>query len=245
MPSRASLRALSLNLQQGRPREHFARGLRQIAALAPDVVLLQEADRGMLLSGRVDHTGLVAAACGLDYWQFLPGRSTWATALPFITPRTKTLGENGTGVGIASRYPAEWHAHHLVTNRPLMRLRSMHVDMDQPRQVLAGTLEVDGSRVTVASTHLSWHEGVGEDQLTQAEIFLRTLPGPWILGGDFNQRVNRSSWPSLVTGKTYPADHPRFQLDYVVSDLDAVDSSIHRFAFSDHRGVLVDVALPS
>lgn len=245
MQSRASLRVLSLNLQQGRPRDHFARGLSQIAALRPDVVLLQEADRGVLTSRCVDHTTQVARACGLTYSQFLPGRSTWATVLPLVRPRPTRPGERGTGVGIASRYPTTWHHHHLTTSRPLPRMRNMHVDMDQPRQVLAGTLDVGGQRVTVASTHLSWHEGVGEDQLRQAEAFLQTLPGPWVLGGDFNQRENRSIWPSLVRGKTYPADRPRFQLDYIVASLGAEEASIERFAFSDHRGVFAAITLPA
>ena len=241
--SRADLTVLTLNLQQGKPPEQFAAGLAEIAALCPDVVLVQEADRGSLLSGRVDHTGLVAAACGLEHWQFLPGRSTWATVLPFLNPRRKDVGENGTGVGIASRYPATWHAHHLETKRPLPRRRGFHVDMDQPRQVLAATLAVGDTTVTVASTHLSWHEGVGEDQLRQVEDFLQTLPGPWILGGDFNQRTNVSIWPSLCTGATYPAHRPRFQLDYLVSDLPALRAEIHRFSFSDHRGVLAAVSI--
>lgn len=191
----------------------------------------------------VDHTSQVARACGLKHYQFLPGRSTWATILPLLNPRAKRPGEDGTGVGIVSRFPARWHYHHLKTNRPLARMRNLHVDMDQPRQVLAGTLDVFGQEVTVASTHLSWHVGVGEDQLRQTESFLQSLPGPWVLGGDFNLRSNRSIWPSLVHGKTYPADKPRFQLDYIVSYLEACESSIHHFAFSDHRGVFAVINL--
>lgn len=245
MWSRASLKVLTLNLQQGKPRDRFDLGLTQIAALEPDVVLVQEADNGSPFSGWVNHTELIARACELEHWQFLPGRSTWATVLPLISPRSKTLGSRGTGVGIVSRYPATWHAHHLKTTRSLMRLRAMHVDMDQPRQVIAGTLDVGTEPVTVASTHLSWQVGVGADQLHQAETFLKGLPGPWVLGGDFNQRVNNSIWPSLVTGKTYPADKPRFQLDYLVSNLEVACSSIHRFAFSDHCGVLARIVIPN
>lgn len=245
MSSRAKLRVLTLNLQRGKPREHFTRGIAQIAALEPDVVLVQEADNGSPFSGRVNHIELIADACGLEHSQFLPGRSTWATVLPLISPRPKKLGDKGTGVGIASRYPAQWHAHHLTTNRPLMRMRNMHVDMDQPRQVLAAVLDVGGMQVTVATTHLSWHRGVGVDQLRQTEAFLKTLPAPRVLGGDFNLRSNASIWPSLVTGSTYPADNPAFQMDYIVSDLETVHTAIHRFAFSDHRGVLADIVLPA
>lgn len=241
--SKDSLRVLSLNLQQAKPRDRFEEGLSQIAALEPDVVLVQEADKGSVFSGRADHTAMVAQACGLGHHQFLPGRSTWATVLPLVSPRPKKPGQNGTGVGIASRYPASWHHHALKTNRSLARLRGAKVDMDQPRQVLAGVLKVDGKSLTVATTHLSWHDGVGEDQLCQVEAFLKTLPGPHLLGGDFNLRKNLSVWPSLVNGKTYPADKPRFQLDYLVSDLPAINSSIHEFAFSDHRGVLAEVSL--
>lgn len=244
MSSRADLRVLTLNLQQGKPRDKFSRGLTDIAELRPDVVLVQEADNGSPFSGRVNHTQLIAEASGLDYFQFLPGRSTWATVLPLISPKPKKLGDKGTGIGIASRYPAKWHPHHLETNRPLMRMRNMQVDMDQPRQVLAGVLNIDGMSVTVATTHLSWHRGVGVDQLRQAEAFLQTLPGPHILGGDFNLRSNQSIWPSLVTGPTYPADEPRFQMDYIVSSLGASHTAIPRIAFSDHRGVLADIMLP-
>lgn len=245
MSSKDSLRVLTLNLQRGKPREHFAWGLAEIAALDPEVVLVQEADNNSIFSGRVNHTKLIADACGLKYWQFLPGRSTWATVLPLISPRPKKLGDSGTGVGVISRYPARWHTHHLKTNRPLMNVRSMHVDMDQPRQVLAATLDMAGVSITVASTHLSWLGGVGVDQLRQAEAFLQRLPGPWVLGGDFNIRSNQSIWPSLVYGNTYPADQPKFQMDYIVSPLEASRTAIRRFAFSDHRGVLADVILPS
>jgi len=244
MSSRADLRVLTLNLQQGRPRSSFNRGLAQIAALTPDVVLVQEADQGTLRSGREDHVELIARACGLKEHAFLPGRSTWATVLPLCRPRATGLGDRGTGIGIASRFPAEWHTHHLKTNRPLGRIRNMHVDMDQPRQVLAGSLDLGGTTVTVATTHLSWHDGVGVDQLRQAETFLNTLPGPVILGGDFNLRKNESMWPSLVSGRTYPAHRPRFQLDYIVSELKASRTAIHRFAFSDHGGVLADITIP-
>lgn len=239
-----SIRVLSLNLQQAKPRDRFDEGLKQIAALRPDVVLVQEADKGSLFSGRADHVAMVAEACGLPHHAFLPGRSTWATVLPLISPRTKVIGDNGTGIGIASRFPATWHGHHLKTNRSLARLRGTHVDMDQPRQVLAGVLDTGGKSLTIATTHLSWHVGVGVDQLRQTEAFLKTLPGPYVLGGDFNLRKNESIWPSLVTGKTYPADAPRFQLDYLVSSLPASHAAIHEFAFSDHRGVLADITLP-
>lgn len=241
--SRDSIRVLSLNLQQGKPRENFVEGLRELGELEPDVVLVQEADKGSLFSGRVDHTGLVAAACGLGHHAFLPGRSTWATVLPLVSPQGRKIGERGTGIGIASRFPATWHAHPLNTNRQLHRMRGMTVDMDQPRQVLAGVLDCDEKTLTVATTHLSWQFGVGVDQLRQAETFLQNLPGPWVLGGDFNMRKNASIWPSLVDGPTYPAHEPTFQMDYIVSDLIATNTSIHKFSFSDHRGVLAEVSL--
>lgn len=123
---------------------------------------------------------------------------------------------------------------------------------DEPRVLLAAVLQTPTGPLTAGVTHLSFLPGWNARQLRQAVRALRALPPPRVLLGDLNLPAGVaglvSRWRPLGRRATYPAAHPRVQLDHVLADrhgssLSRVASvGTPRSAISDHRPLVVDLA---
>ncbi|MCW2713003.1 MAG: putative secreted protein [Frankiales bacterium] len=232
-----------------------ARLAEAVRALQPDVVGLQEVDRGQPRSHGADLTRQVAEALGFEHWRFVPALigmpgGTWRPA----TDADDTGTEPAYGIGLVSRYPVDsWH----VTRLPAAPIRSpivlpgsrrLVLLADEPRVGLAGVVRSPLGTMTVATTHLSFVPVWNGTQLRTLARDLSRLPGPRVLLGDLNMpppfpRV-LTRWRSLARLPTYPAWEPRIQLDHVLASgrlpqVRGVEAP--ELVVSDHRALLVEL----
>lgn len=215
---------------------HAEAGLDRVAALLagfrPDVVFLQEVDRGCARSGGADQAAILARTLGLH--------AAFGEAFPF----------DGGAYGVA-----------LLSRDALHEERSLVLPhgsgprtpdgRNEPRIALIARM---GS-LTLACTHLGLD---ADERRAQAEA-LRALQSEkcLILGGDLNDAPDGPvlrSWGGWlrdafvqaggVEERTAPADAPPARIDFILRSDDA-PSVLHAFAgppgASDHRPVVVDV----
>ncbi|NKY39298.1 endonuclease/exonuclease/phosphatase family protein, partial [Cellulomonas septica] len=113
---------------------------------------------------------------------------------------------------------------------------------------------VDGPAftLTVVATHLTFIPGWNVRQLRHLVGQVQPLPRPLVLMGDLNLEPDRpqraTGMRPLATVPTYPVGVPERQLDHVLADgplhvsrpAVSVDTGL-----SDHRAIVLDVALPA
>ena len=227
-----------------------------IALLRPDVVGLQEVDRGQPRSHGADLTAQVADSLHSRHFRFVPALvgtpgADWRAA----TDEDAQSTEPAYGIGLVSRWPVlRWH----VTRLPAAPLRSPVVIpgtrqliwlQDEPRVGVAAVVETPVGPITVATTHLSFVPGWNARQLRLLASDLRRLPGPRVLLGDLNMPPPfpraLTRWQVLARTRTYPAWEPRLQLDHALGSgvLPRVLSvEAPRLPVSDHLGLVVELA---
>ena len=228
-----------------------------VQTLRPDVLGLQEVDRGQPRSQGADLTRSVAAAMGVedepDRWRFAPALigtpgGVWRAAVDDDRDETAAA----YGVGLVSRWPVRsWHVTRLAAARvrsPVLLPGTKRVIWirDEPRVGLAAVVETPLGPVTVATTHLSFVPGWNGAQLRTLTAALGQLPSPRVLLGDLNMPpplpALLTRWRALARTPTYPAWRPRVQLDHVLAsgDLPPVSSvETPELPVSDHRALLV------
>lgn len=229
------LDVLSFNIHSARASDgsvRFDTIADEIARWDADVVLLQEVDRGREWTGRLDMPAVLAERLGLS-WTF--------------GANVRRSPTNEYGTAILSRFP-------IVASRnvPLPAPPGT-----QQRGLLAATLDVGGTEVSVYNTHL-------EHTSSAARVLqMRTITGvlaaddrPLVLGGDLNAapgsavhsmalRHTSDTWTAVGTGPgfTVSARNPRIRIDYLLygggeaADLEPVGASVLRSAVSDHWAV--------
>lgn len=243
----------SVNLAYGRDgRGRFVDPAALAAALAEldaDVVAVQE-----VLTGGGRPRALAAALRATDWRcaptvEGIPGdEHPWSPAEPVrpVGPGDPPAGE-GAGIGLFARRPVRrWHVLGLPAGRgrlPIPGAGGLRWLPDEPRAAVAA--ELDG--LTVVATHLSFAPPTAIRQLLRLEGWARSLPGPVVLAGDLNLPgpvpATLTGGTRLVEGPTFPADHPRLQLDHLLS-LGAVRADrprVRRLGISDHRAVTARV----
>lgn len=239
----AKIRVATLNVCSGKPRENWHEALKKIVSLDIDILLVQEAENGTLRSRRANHVGDIARAMGRADHAFLPGKNTIATILGFA--KEPTIGDRGQGIGIISKLPVvKWAYRHLQSTETLVRIKGTSLQADQPRQVLAAVIETDDGPLSIGCTHLSFRPDSSKAQLAEAVDFVSGMPGRHILGGDFNQWKNRSTWDTLVEGVTFPAANPDKQIDYLVGNVRSTGGGAEQMPISDHRLLWTDISTP-
>jgi endonuclease/exonuclease/phosphatase family metal-dependent hydrolase len=209
-----------------------------------DLVGLQEVDRGVERTGRVDEMVELARLTGMDY--------AFAHNLDY---------QGGQyGVAVLSRFPILAVDHRRYERRP-ERERRGFIRVE----VLAG-----GRRVNFVTTHLDYQSAEGRLAETRQLLgALETVDGPLVVTGDFNEEpggaVDRlmrgagfvDAWPrgraSPGGGETYPADKPRKRIDYIYYRGAGVEGPaggdrgslgyVPDTLASDHRPVVVRVTL--
>ncbi|NIZ91482.1 endonuclease [Kineosporiaceae bacterium B12] len=235
-----------------------------VAGLGADVVAVQEVDHLLPRSGGTDQAALVAAACaaGGPAWQHRFAAAVHGTPGSRDTFRTaeRTLAtEPSYGIALATRFPVlQWHELRMAPARAQLPVvlpagapqRVLWVP-DEQRVALAAVVQTPAGALTVISTHLSFSPARAVVQLRQLKAWSQSLPRPLVLMGDLNLpgplAPRTSGWTSLVRAKTFPSPAPRVQLDHVLADAlhwQVTDARSERVGGSDHRALVVDLALP-
>jgi endonuclease/exonuclease/phosphatase family metal-dependent hydrolase len=231
--------------------ERFASAVKRLDA---DVLALQEVDRNQSRSANADLTAVAAEVMGADEHRFVAALSgspgaTWMAATGDEQPDSAAYG-----IALLSRYPvAGWEVIRLgsTPTRVPMRFKGRtwpELVRDEPRVAVAARVVAPDREVTVVNTHLSFVSWWGRHQL---RTVMRSLDGngPLILVGDLNMELPRAQAVTgllpLVSQPTFPADHPREQLDHVLArgDVGQVTGvEVHDLPLSDHRALSVDLA---
>lgn len=213
-------------------------------SLAPDVVLLQEVDRGTRRSGGADHLAILAERTGLT--------PSFGRAMEFDG------GEYGTAI---------------LSRLPIVRVRTIPLPVEvpealsgryyEPRALLHAVLSTPAGPLHVLGTHLD-HGRLPVFRHTQMMELLAHLAGevpagePLVLAGDLNAAPDRpeiralslhlrDAWTECGRGDplTFPADTPRTRIDYVfMRGVECSSTVVVPTQVSDHRPVVVDLRLP-
>jgi endonuclease/exonuclease/phosphatase family metal-dependent hydrolase len=209
--------------------------VRACRTLRADVLALQEVDRESPRSMRADQTAVVAERCDLT-GLYAPAR---------------LLREGGE------------YGNALLATGPITDVEHVSLPVAPGREARAAVLarvDVDGTALSVAATHLQNRRGraprsleeAGE-QLEQIEVVLGTLarrPRPRALLGDLNVLPDVAEPVLTAAGydvaESEPTIHvgaPKVRLDYVAVDgLTIVASEVIDTDVSDHRALVVEVA---
>lgn len=201
----------------------------------PDLVGLQEVDRGVKRTEGKDEIAELAKLTRMDY--------TFAHNLDY---------QGGQyGVAILSRFLIQKIDHQKYENKREAEQRGM----------IRVEVEVDGRTINFVTTHLDYQFEDG--RLFEAEQMLRFLDdvkGPLIVVGDFNDEPTGSAYKLMLTrfadawrsrrkgdGLSYPADKPAKRIDYIFSrtsdGVKAKKAWVVNTLASDHVPVVADLEL--
>ncbi len=202
----------------------------------PDLVGLQEVDRGVQRTENKDEIAELAKLTRMDF--------SFAHNLDY---------QGGQyGVAILSRHLIQQAEHQKYENKRESERRGM----------LRVEIDLEGRRVNFVTTHLDYQYEDG--RLFETEQLLRLLegiPGPLIISGDFNDEPVGSAYKLMLTkfadawtlskakgpGPTFPADKPVKRIDYIfcrTSDRIRVKKAwVVETLASDHLPVMAEVEI--
>lgn len=227
------LRVLSYNIKHGLGNDgkiDLARAANLIVRLQPDLVALQEIDKGVERSGKIDQPAKLGELTGMHpaFGKFFDYQG----------------GEYGMAVLSRWRFSE-------VANHPLP-------GETEPRtaQVVKVQPSAGGPELLLANVHFYATEA---ERLAQAKALLKVLDGsklPAIVAGDFNSQPDSpvlelfaEEWVAADKGEdsfTFHAKEPNREIDYILfrrgdafdaKQVDVLDEPV----VSDHRPVLLDL----
>ena len=231
----STLRVLTYNLHHGAGEDgriDLQRIADVIMSVSPDLVALQEVDKGVERTGGVDQPAVLADLTGMH--------------VVFEKNIDFQGGEYGNAV--LSRLPIESYRNHKLPQ----------LTPDEQRGMLEVRVRLDDRPIVFYATHFDYH-GDDEERLASAELFRDMLSKQpvktVILAGDLNARPDSPVLVKLYTflidahapgsgpGYTYPADVPDRRIDYILHTPDAglrtVESRVlDEPIASDHRPLL-------
>lgn len=235
-PGATTLRVMTFNIHHGAgpddvmDLEHVAAVIRQEN---PDVVALQEVDRGVSRSGGRDLLRELSALTGLPHYAF--GKNI-------------DYGGGDYGNGLLSRHPIRQEVNSWLPQ----------IEAGERRGVLQTLIDVGGRRVAVLGTHLDVRNAQ-ERELSSRHILDAILPRyaetPTVVTGDFNalpdSEVYRlvtarlgDAWTTAGEGPGYtiPVHAPARRIDFVFHSphLVPVAARVPRTDASDHLPLVVD-----
>jgi endonuclease/exonuclease/phosphatase family metal-dependent hydrolase len=234
-----TLRVMSYNIHTGIGTDKkldLRRLAEAITRERPDLVGLQEVDRGVERTGRVDQIEELARLTGMHY-AFAPN-----------------LAYQGGwyGVAILSRFPILSTEH----------ARYRHLREAERRGYLRVAVSVGGRAVSFVTTHLDYQHD--DNRLYETRQLLEALPrtdSPLIVAGDFNEEPGGASYQLMLSrfadawsaggaegnGLTYPADQPRKRIDYIFhAPREGTRARLARVVeslASDHRALVAEIEL--
>jgi endonuclease/exonuclease/phosphatase family metal-dependent hydrolase len=211
----------------------------EIAAVDPDVVLLQEVDKNRLRSHFVDESDYLAS--------LLDMRHVFASNVERNGLRTgDPTSEYGTAV--LTRMKVENWTHTLLPNLPGRQQRGLqHL-----------VVRLGGRPVSIYNAHLDHTTPkLRQEQMRLARTIVGLDPYPAVFGGDFNASPGSPTlqaaldpaysdledpWPLVGEGDglTVPNLAPRSRIDYLLATTDWTPTVMATWesAVSDHRGVV-------
>lgn len=217
-----------------------------IRSIGPDLVLLQEVDRGTKRSGHVD-----------QLQAFIDG-----TTYPGVFGRSLDYDGGTYGLAALSREGFLFDRTWPLRVEPLQeRAGGSH----EPRVTLLMVAQTRLGSLQAATTHI---DASGTDQYRLQEVAELLIPvkarlapdRPVLIGGDFNSEPTsavirkltdaglRDAWAECGQGDglTYPADTPRKRIDYVflTGSLTCTAARVIDTQISDHRPLLVTFTMP-
>jgi len=247
--SGGTLRVMTWNIHHGEGTDKKVdvdRIAKVILREKPDVVALQEIDRGVERSGKIDIITRLADLTDMTY------------------AFGKTIDFQGGEYGNA-----------FLTRFPILEERNRRFGLIQPgeqRGLLQLILDVRGEEVVVANTHLesSSNDSARASSIGELRTTLRGYsPRPVVVCGDFNDEPESrvmtelkkdyaDSWATLGRGEgfTFPSDTPKRRIDYVLVlnnskpdsafaavQLRPLSARVLQSSASDHLPLLVEFEL--
>jgi len=235
-----TFRVMTYNIQHGAGADNkidFARTAAAINAEHPDIVALEEVDKGVLRTDKRDLTAELAALTGLTGY--------------FSNNFNFQGGEYGNAV---------------LTRFPILEQTNTHYVMLRPKEqrgIIQLTLDVHGRRMLFMVTHIDYRRENEERLLNVAEIksVIAQHPGlPMILCGDFNDFPNTpvynamrqsfdDTWDLIGQGNgwTFPSPKPKERIDYIWLSPDKSVEPLKVWVpdtqASDHRPLVGDFRL--
>lgn len=227
-PAPVPLTAISFNIHFGVGPGGLGRIAEEIKAWKPDIVLLQEVDKGRPVSGNVDQAAELGRMTGLHHAYGGNSRNT---------------GAGPRGNAILSRFPITGATN---THLPMAGGREL-------RGLLRAQVDVAGVPISVYATHFDHRSR--DARRVQAETAVAIMaadPLPKVFGGDLNTgptgrpvKVLRKSglgdaWAvGKGDGATVPAHRPGSRIDFILHDgwFTPLQAEVLFSAVSDHRVV--------
>lgn len=232
------LRILTYNIHHGEGMDgklDVARIAALINAQQPDLVALQEVDRGVARTQRRD----------------LPGELAKLTGLRLV------FGKN-------IDYQGGEYGNAILSRHPLLTSTNLHYRMlreGEQRGLLQTTIDLDGETIAFMATHLDYRPDPAERLSNVREIKAAAARHPdqlTIVAGDFNDHpdgeVHRSmketfldAWEHGGAGEgfTYSSTEPKSRIDYVylrlTSGWQVSQAEVLSSAASDHSPLLVEL----
>lgn len=253
------MRLVTFNVLSGRspadPTADLERFAASIAGLEADVLALQEVDRGQERSGGADLAALAAEAMGAVDHRFVPALA--GTPGGEWVPATDDDPAEGAayGIALASRYPVLGWRTVRLPRLPAPSpwwwhgARRPTLVREEPRVALVARVETPDGPLTVVTTHLSFLPWWNGWQLHHLRRAIAEERRPVVLAGDLNlgpvRACTLTAMTSLAAHPTFPGHEPTRQIDHVLADgpVQATASSAPRLEVSDHRPLVVDLAL--
>lgn len=240
LPSALTLRVMTYNIHVGIGSDaklDLARIARVINDARPDLVGLQEVDRGVERTNRVDQIAELARMTNMEY---------------AFAPNLDYQGGK-YGVAILSRLPILHREHRLFHN----------LHGSERRGSLRVEVEANKKRLSFVTTHLDYQNADGRlyesAQLLQP---LRALQMPVIISGDFNEEPGAPAYQAMLIeyfdgwqqdvkreekGLTFSALKPTKRIDYIfyarTSEGIITNAKVINTQASDHLPLIIDMGL--
>lgn len=273
-PEPSSLRLLSLNLHSGQPeagwgdeenwfgpldvpkRQEIAtkvleETLEILREIDPDILLLQEVDKGQRRSGYLPQGKFLAQGLGLKYWRLGAAYSGAFIGIHRRPLHSTIPNTSGYGLALASRFPVKsWHYKRLGRARPafvwggqpwqgtamgllaglksgLAALSTVKFRAEEQRVLLASRLNTPLGELAVGTTHLSTQVAAASAQTRRCWTSLAELnEKSFVLAGDFNLSPEQVREALIILGEdARPAFHetaPTFRALRPVHKIDQV-----------------------
>lgn len=232
-----ALRVMTYNIHHGQGMDKqidLERIARIIREAKPDLVALQEVERGTQRTHQADE----------------PARLAEMTGMTAVFEKNIDLQGGEYGNAVLSRLPIAAHEHYLLPR----------MGNNEQRGVLETHIKVAGGTLVFFATHLD-HQKDDAERLASVAFIRQKIAEqqsqPVILAGDFNAEPDspalkaaaeflRSACPPAAEASlTFPADEPTIRIDHVLyNGHPALQATGYRVlpeaTASDHRPVVAD-----